>query len=272
MADEIQMLLSELGLSKYEVNSYICLISRGISTATEISEGADVPQPRVYDALSKLEEKGFVSVQPGRPKKFGPVDPNEAIDRFTEYKQRKYSEKIADIEDTGEQFIEAVEERPRSSSGSEICWTYSDHNRIIEKLAELTEATSTEIRMITTPRNFEKIMNDHSEELAARSDGGVDIKAIVSDSDDVSDPIRERAAAIMDVRYVDQVESCIYLYDDTHVVSVFSANDSDGYVGMSVTSDDLYQTQSQMFEMLWTSGQRDDGTVDRSDNPRFNKS
>lgn len=57
MNDEPLMYLKEIGLSKYEACAYMCLLQQGVSTAQEIANGANVPQPRVYDTLDELSGK-----------------------------------------------------------------------------------------------------------------------------------------------------------------------------------------------------------------------
>lgn len=258
MERRVVMYLKEIGLSEYEAQSYACLLRQGVSTAQEVSDGADVPQPRVYDALDELSQKGFVDVQPGRPKKFGPVEPDTAIDRFKQYKQRQYDERLAEIQRLGEQLAETVDTETRSPGQSDVCWTYSDRHRILEKLSELTRSTTSEIRMITTPISFERILNHHAEELARKADAGTSIQAIVSEDGPISPAVYERAAEIMDIRRVETIEGRIYLYDSTHVLVAFPVSDADGYAAISTTSDTLYRTQSQLFDLLWTNGRETD--------------
>ncbi|QSX01109.1 TrmB family transcriptional regulator [Haloterrigena alkaliphila] len=256
MENKTSMYLKELGLSEYEAHAYACLLQRGISTAQEVSDGADVPQPRVYDALDELAQKGFVNVQPGRPKKFGPVDPDAAIEHFCEFKQRQYDEELSRVERLGEQLTDTLEDRTRPAERSEICWTYSDRHRILEKLCELTTTATSEIRMITTPISFERILNHHVEDLAQKAEEGVSIQAVISDDGTVSGSIYDRAEEIMDIRRVETIEGRIYLYDNGHVLVAFAASDTDGYVGISTTSDTLYKTQSQLFDLLWKNGRK----------------
>ncbi len=47
-------------LNLYEVKIWTALLSRGISTAGELSEIGDVPRSRTYDVLESLEKKGSV--------------------------------------------------------------------------------------------------------------------------------------------------------------------------------------------------------------------
>ena len=47
-------------LNLYEVKIWTALLSRGVSTAGELSDIANVPRSRSYDVLESLEKKGFV--------------------------------------------------------------------------------------------------------------------------------------------------------------------------------------------------------------------
>jgi sugar-specific transcriptional regulator TrmB len=256
MGTDPSMYLKELGLSEYKACAYACLLQRGVSTAQEVSNGAGVPQPRVYDALDDLSQKGFVDIQPGRPKKFGPVDPNTAIERFCEFKQRQYDDELARMHQLGEQLAEAIDDERAPTEQSEICWTYADRHRILEKLSELTTAASAEIQMITTPVSFERILNHHVEELTRKAEAGATIQAVVSEGQTISPAVYDRAEEIMDIRRVETIEGRIYLYDNAHVLIAFAATNAEGYVGISTTSDTLYRTQSQLFNLLWENGRK----------------
>ena len=50
------------GLNLYEVKIWAALLSRGVSTAGELSDIANVPRSRSYDVLESLEKKGFVNL------------------------------------------------------------------------------------------------------------------------------------------------------------------------------------------------------------------
>ena len=52
--------LKDFGLNSYESKLWIALLSRGVSTAGELSDIANVPRSRSYDVLESLEKKGYV--------------------------------------------------------------------------------------------------------------------------------------------------------------------------------------------------------------------
>lgn len=68
-------------LNLYEVKVWAALLSRGVSTAGELSMISDVPRSRTYDILESLEKKGFVVMKLGKPIKFVALKPEEVIER-----------------------------------------------------------------------------------------------------------------------------------------------------------------------------------------------
>jgi len=68
-------------LNLYEVKVWTALLSRGTSTAGELSNISDVPRSRTYDILESLEKKGFIVMKLGKPIKFIALKPEEVVER-----------------------------------------------------------------------------------------------------------------------------------------------------------------------------------------------
>jgi len=68
-------------LNLYEVKVWTALLSRGTSTAGELSSISDVPRSRTYDILESLEKKGFIIMKLGKPIKFVALKPAEVVER-----------------------------------------------------------------------------------------------------------------------------------------------------------------------------------------------
>lgn len=68
-------------LNLYEARVWTALLSRGISTAGELSSISDVPRSRTYDILESLEKKGFIIMKIGKPIKFVALKPEEVVER-----------------------------------------------------------------------------------------------------------------------------------------------------------------------------------------------
>jgi sugar-specific transcriptional regulator TrmB len=250
------MHLREMGLSEYEAKAYVGLLQHGTSTAKEVASSAEIPQSRVYDILDSLETKGFVKVQPGRPKKFGSVEPETAIERFCAFKRRKQTSEREEIRTLGESFAETVadESYGQANQEADIGWSYPNRHHILERLESLSEDVDDEILMVTTPKSFERILNHHGSLLEAKAADGTEIRAIVADDSPINEAVREQAQTMMDIRYVEDISGRLYMYDGVDILLAYRARNDDGYVGISTASGHLYATLQQLFELLWADG------------------
>lgn len=91
--------LKDFGLNIYESKIWIALLSRGISTAGELSDIANVPRSRSYDVLESLEKKGFIIMKIGKPIKYIAVKPHEVLERVKKKIRHDMVEKTSLIEE-----------------------------------------------------------------------------------------------------------------------------------------------------------------------------
>ena len=86
-------------LNLYEVKIWTALLSRGVSTAGELSDIANVPRSRSYDVLESLEKKGFAITKLGKPIKYIAVPPKEVIERVKKNMKDEADSKVKRLED-----------------------------------------------------------------------------------------------------------------------------------------------------------------------------
>ncbi|MEK6874570.1 MAG: helix-turn-helix domain-containing protein [Nanoarchaeota archaeon] len=120
--------LKDFGLNSYESKLWTALLSRGVSSAGELSDIANVPRSRSYDVLESLERKGFIITKLGKPIKYIAVPPTAVVDRV--------KKKI--IEDSEKQ-TKAIETLKGSEILSELQLLHSKGIEMIEP----TELTGT---------------------------------------------------------------------------------------------------------------------------------
>ncbi|MBR9703372.1 TrmB family transcriptional regulator, partial [Candidatus Woesearchaeota archaeon] len=90
--------LKEFGLNSYEAKIWAALLSRGVSTAGELSDIANVPRSRSYDILESLEKKGFIIMKIGKPIKYIAVPPEEVVERVKKNVLVEADDKVSNIE------------------------------------------------------------------------------------------------------------------------------------------------------------------------------
>lgn len=88
------------GLNTYEAKIWISLLSKGTSTAGELSDIANVPRSRSYDVLESLEKKGFVTLKTGKPIKYLTIPPKDVIKNLKRQIENKTEKHLSEIKST----------------------------------------------------------------------------------------------------------------------------------------------------------------------------
>ena len=72
-------ILRDLGLKEYEARCFVALTRMPHGTAKAVSDTADVPRTRVYDAVDQLQAYGLVDVQHSNPQQFRAIPVDKAV-------------------------------------------------------------------------------------------------------------------------------------------------------------------------------------------------
>ena len=78
--------LKQIGLNEYESKVYIALLEHGSMKGGQVCKKSNVPHGKTYESLVSLEEKGFISITPLKPKIFTALNPKIAIDHLMNQK------------------------------------------------------------------------------------------------------------------------------------------------------------------------------------------
>src|SRR3990167_3510402 len=97
--DFLKKLKGSFDLNIYEVKIWTALLSKGVSSAGELSDISEVPRSRSYDILESLEKKGFVVMKLGKPIKYIAVEPKEVIERCKKLMYDDAKEKVRRLDD-----------------------------------------------------------------------------------------------------------------------------------------------------------------------------
>ncbi len=82
MNEDLIEQLREMGLTANEAKIYINMLGRPLFKAAEIAQVAEVPRPKVYEALSNLLAKGFCFPVAGSVAQYSAVAPEEALPNY----------------------------------------------------------------------------------------------------------------------------------------------------------------------------------------------
>jgi sugar-specific transcriptional regulator TrmB len=149
-------------LNEYEIDAYLAVLEHGQLSASEIADRTEIPQPRVYDTVRSLAERGLVTLQESRPIQVLAVDPQEAF---------------ADVHDSLEALISDLEARytePARETGAVSL--IKSRSSILRYVEAVIEAAEYELVCSLTPDLLER----YESELAAKREAGVTIELLVT--------------------------------------------------------------------------------------------
>lgn len=263
--EEFELYLHEMGLSDYEASAYLALLQHGQGTAKEIADTSDIPKSRVYDVLEKLESKGFVTIQMGRPKKYGAIEPDLAVEQYLNYKRNRFDDSISKLETIGDQFVSELQSNQfqyKHHDEFDIFWSYEGKNYLLEQTGQMCSHANSEIRMLTTHDSFRRIVSHHKEVLSKQAERGVEIRVLINDLDQLDDVVLETAQKWATIEPIDEILGRIYLFDKDRILIAFRNDADTRFVGILTQSCQLYKTLSYLFELTWE--EYADGTVVRA--------
>ncbi|MBN1275227.1 TrmB family transcriptional regulator [Candidatus Woesearchaeota archaeon] len=246
-------------LNLYEVKIWTALLSRGVSTAGELSDIANVPRSRSYDVLESLEKKGFVIMKLGKPIKYIAVSPKEVLERVKKHVKEDADEQVKKLEELkgtdviGElnslhtQGVELVE--PSDLSGS-LRGRHNLYNHL-----ELTIRNAEEtVTIMTTSQGFLRKVEGFKPVFDQLKKRGVKIRIAApmnKDTEDVAKDLEDVAEVrntLTKARFVvvDGKELVFMVMDDEDVHPTYD-------IGIWINTPFFAAALEQLFELGWKS-------------------
>ncbi|MFW6320567.1 MAG: TrmB family transcriptional regulator [Halohasta sp.] len=128
--------LEAFRLSTYAARTFVALSSLGTGTAKEVSQVAEVPRTRVYDAVEELRDRGLVDVQHSSPRRFiatSAETTRRKLDQETQHRLTKLT--------TALDQLEAVD----NGSEQRGIWTVTGKETIADRLLTFFQEADSEI-------------------------------------------------------------------------------------------------------------------------------
>ena len=249
------------GLNLYEVRVWTALLSRGVSTAGELSDIGNVPRSRAYDVLESLEKKGFVLMKLGKPIKYMAVEPKEVVERSkkliktnADIKTKKLDELkggdvLQELNLLHKQGIEFIE--PTDLSGA----IRGRHN-LYTHLELMIKNASKNVTLVTTSKGVLRKIEALKYELERLSKKGVKIKIaapITKENKSILKPISKFAeikhlSNKLNARFciVDNKDLLFMVLDDNEVHPTYD-------VGIWINTPYFATAVNEMFDSSWKS-------------------
>ena len=251
------------GLNLYEVKVWTALLSRGTSTAGELSNISDVPRSRTYDILETLEKKGFIVMKLGKPIKFVALKPEEVIERvkrnllneanertkrLDNLKTEEILQELTSLFTKGIKFVE-----PSDLSGS-----VKGRQNVYNHLDMMIREAEKTITIVTTAPGLNRKLEILEPSLRKAKKRGVKIR-IAATINDSNKNIAKELAKIAEVRKMPSMRGRFVIIDSQQILFMVLDDEEvhPNYdVAIWLSTDFLAEAMEQLFEAAWKGFQK----------------
>ncbi len=258
--DLLSKLRRYFDLNLYEVKLWTGLLSRGVSTAGELSDIADVPRSRSYDVLESLEKKGFVVMKLGKPIKYIAIPPGEVVDRVKKNMQTNAQEKIKRLESVkGSPLLTELETLHTNGISlvepSEMSGCLRGRNNLYNHLDLLMKEAKKSVNIMTSEKGFMRKAEGLRPSMEKAKKRGVKIRIsapLTKENKKIADSLK----GVAEVKHNDKVQSRFITVDSNDMVFM-TLNDEEVHpsydLGVWVKTPYFTAAMDHMFNGVWNS-------------------
>ena len=233
--------LEEFGLSKYEAQAYVTLISKGTISASELAYYSDLPRTKVYPTLLKLESKKLAIISKSKPIMCTSIAPEDAFDPIIHEQINKVN-----AMNTLVSKLKKASEECRKSRGSEEKRYYQlSANNVLGQLQTMIDGSKSSIR-ITIDQWGLGLLSECKDQLLSVIRRNLDVKIIIPPLL-IGSEAQRRLPDGVKVRASDVVQNC-FIFDETEILIVSEENGK----GVNFSSTEILgSNQGKLFSNIW---------------------
>jgi len=245
-------------LNLYEVKVWTALLSRGTSTAGELSNISDVPRSRTYDILESLEKKGFIIMRLGKPIKFVALKPEEVVERVKKNLMRDAKERSKRLEvlkgdDVLEELSSLFTKGVKFVEPSDLSGSLKGRQNLYNHMDMMVREAEKTITIITTAeglnRKFEALMP--SLEKCKRRGVRIRIAAPINNN---NVKVARDFKKVAEVKSIDKFKARFVIIDSDQVM--FMLLDDEKFhpnydIGVWINTEFFAQALEQLFDLAW---------------------
>jgi len=233
--------LEEFGLSKYESQAYIALISKGTISASELAYYSEIPRTKIYPTLLKLESKKLAIISKSKPIMCTAISPEDAFDEVIHEQINKVNAMNTLVSN-----LKKASEKSRKSRGSEEKrYFHISTNKVLSQLQTMIEGSKSSIKIMTDQGGL-GLLAECKEQLSGVVRRNLDIKLIIPTSQIGSETYRVIPVGV-EIRTSEIAQNC-FIFDETELLII---NNNNGKGAIFSSTEILGIHQEKVFSSIW---------------------
>ena len=245
-------------LNLYEVKVWTALLSRGVSTAGELSNISNVPRSRTYDILETLEKKGFIVMKLGKPIKFVALKPEEVIERVKKNLVVDASEKSKRLEHLKNEEIltelsSLFTQGVKFVEPSDLAGSVKGRQNVYNHLDMMIRESEESITIVTTAAGLNRKMEILMPSLEKAKKRGVKIRIGTQITND-NKQIAKEMSKVAEIRDMPKMRARFAIVDSQQLLFMVLDDEKvhPNYdVAIWLSTDFFAAAMEQLFEAAW---------------------
>ncbi|MDP2673155.1 MAG: helix-turn-helix domain-containing protein [Nanoarchaeota archaeon] len=245
-------------LNLYEVKVWTALLSRGTSTAGELSNISDVPRSRTYDILESLEKKGFIIMKLGKPIKFVALKPEEVVERVKKNLVRYTQERTKRLEtlksdEVLTELTELFTKGIKFVEPSDLSGSLRGRQNLYNHLDMMLRDAEKTITIVTTAEGLNRKFEALMPVLEKCKKRGVKIR-IAAPINKNNIKVAKDLKSVAEVKDLQDIKARFIIIDGTQIM--FMLLDDEKFhpnydIGVWINTEFFSAALEQMFELAW---------------------
>ena len=233
--------LEEFGLSQYEAQAYVALISKGTISASDLAYYSDLPRTKVYPTLLKLENKKLVIISKSKPIMCTAIAPEDAFDPII----HEQINKVNAMNTLVSKLKKASEENRKSRGSEEKRYYQLSVTNVLSQLQTMIDGSKSSIQ-ITIDQWGLGLLSECKDQLLSVIRRNLDVKIIIPSSL-IGSEAQRRIPDGIKIRASDVVQNC-FIFDETEILIVSEQNGK----GINFSSTEILgSNQGKLFSNIW---------------------
>jgi len=248
--------LEEFGLSKYEAQAYVALISKGTISASELAYYSDLPRTKIYPTLLKLENKKLAIISKSKPIMCTAIAPEDAFDEII----HEQINKVNAMNTLVSNLKKASEESRKSRGSEEKRYFQVSANNVLEQLRIMIDGSKFSINIMVDQWGL-GLLSECKEQLLSVLRRNIEVKIMIPSTQLCSETYRMIPNEVK-IRISDIIQNC-FIFDETELLIIDNEN---GKGAVFSSTEILGINQNRVFANIWKNALKTESFADMTKN------
>ncbi len=241
---DLAVSLEEFGLSKYEAQAYVALITKGTISASELAYYSNLPRTKVYPTLLKLEKKKIAIISKSKPIMCTAIAPEDAFDEIIQ----EQINRINAMNSLITKLKQLSEDSKKARGSEEKRYFHLAQNYVFKQFQSMVDGSKSSIHAIVDSWGL-GLLSQCKEELLAAMRRDIDVRIIIPSGLVGTEAFHDLPAGIK--LKTAEASQNVVIFDDSEILMI---NGSNGKGAIFLSTDVLGTNQVKAFDQAWRGG------------------